>query len=204
MDQKVSAFYIKKGGVVIAPLYCGGGQEFGLRSGTEHGAVISAAARALVTTNKIKEKESSRLTTLREYAVQKLLALNSTSGYTIVLNGDRDNRLPNNINISISGITSELLVIELDARGVLVSAKSACKSDEPDESYVIASLREAHGVPIHTTDGSLRISLGRQTTKKDIDILNAYLLNAHIGHILLVHLQGIYTYIYIYRREKKR
>lgn len=161
----------KKRGVVIDSLYRGGGQEFGLRSGTEHSAGISAAAHALVATNKVKEKESLRLTALREYAIEKLLALDSVSGYSIVLNGDRDNRLPNNINISISGITSELLVIELDAKGILVSAKSACKSDEPDESYVITALRHAEEIPTHTTDGSLRISLGRQTTKKEIDIL---------------------------------
>jgi cysteine desulfurase len=161
----------KKRGVVLELLYQGGGQEFGLRSGTENTSAIVGIAQALEETNKIKEKESTRLIKLRDYGIEKLLKLSKNSGYEIILNGDEINRLPNNINISISDISSELLVIELDAKGIEVSAKSACKSDEPDESYVITALRQAQGIPINTTDGSLRISLGRQTKKSDIDAL---------------------------------
>ena len=163
----------KKRAVVLAPLYVGGGQEFGLRSGTENTSSIAGTSLALEQTLKMKKKESARLTKLRDYGIKKLLSLSKTSGYEIVLNGDRVFRLPNNINISISGISSELLVIELDAKGILVSAKSACKSDEPDESYVINALRKAQGITSKSTDGSLRISLGRQTTKSDIDTLVA-------------------------------
>lgn len=161
----------KKRGVILEPLYRGGGQEFGLRSGTENLSDIVGIASALEETNRVKEKESMRLTKIRDYGIEKLLELSKTSGHEIILNGDKDNRLPNNINISISNISSELLVIELDAKGIEVSAKSACKSNEPDESYVITALRQAEGMPIKTTDGSLRISLGRQTTKTDIDSL---------------------------------
>ena len=144
-----------------------------MRSGTENTSSIAGTSLALEQTLKMKKKESARLTKLRDYGIKKLLSLSKTSGYEIVLNGDRVFRLPNNINISISGISSELLVIELDAKGILVSAKSACKSDEPDESYVINALRKAQGITSKSTDGSLRISLGRQTTKSDIDTLVA-------------------------------
>lgn len=161
----------KKRGVTLAPMYTGGGQESGLRSGTENTVAIAGASLALGQILKIKEKENERLIKIRDYGIEKLLELSESSGYEIKLNGDAINRLPNNINISISGISSELLVIELDARGVFVSSKSACKADEPDESYVITSLREAQGVNTKSTEGSLRITLGRGTTKQDMSTL---------------------------------
>lgn len=139
----------KKRGVNLSPIYNGGGQESGLRSGTEDVSSIAGLALALEITNKIKEKESARLTKLRDYAIEKLLNI-KVGDYKIVLNGSNKSRLPNNINISISDITSELLVIELDSKGIEVSSKSACKSGEENG---------------HT----LRITLGRQTTKVELD-----------------------------------
>jgi cysteine desulfurase len=161
-------FLFKKRGVRMAPLYGGGGQEFGLRSGTEDTVAILGAVWALEQTWAIREKESTRLVALRDYAIEKILTL--TPSYQITLNGDQLLRLPNNINVSISDISSELLVIELDARGIAISAKSACKSDEPDESYVISALAQACGGQRGATDGSIRISLGRSTRRSDIDI----------------------------------
>jgi len=161
----------KKRGINLGPIYTGGGQEFGLRSGTENVGGIVGVARAFEITCSIKEKESVRLIKLRDYGIKKLLELSGISGYEIILNGDQENRLPNNINISILGISSELLVIELDAKGIEASAKSACKSDEPDVSYVVSALRKAQGLKEERVDGSLRISLGRSTTEKDIDSL---------------------------------
>jgi len=159
----------KKDSVKISPIYAGGGQEFGLRSGTENVSLISGLALAMEITSKIKEKESTRLSLIRDYGISKLLEL-SDSSFKITLNGDRVNRLPNNINISISGISSELLVIELDAKGIKVSEKSACHSSDENSSYVIKAIRKIckRG---EEEEGSLRISLGRQTTKKDIDKL---------------------------------
>lgn len=139
----------KKRGVELAPIYTGGNQEFGLRSGTENVASIAGFALAFQITNKMKEKENARLIKLRNYTIEKLLNINIPP-YKIILNGSLEVRLPNNINISISGITSELLVIELDAKGIEVSARSACKSGEDNG---------------HT----LRITLGRETTKRDLD-----------------------------------
>ncbi len=165
----------KKRSVNLAPIYVGGGQEGGLRGGTENVAGIAGSALALAETFKIKSKEIKRLNKLRDYGIKKLLNLSKISGYDITLNGSKEKRLPNNINISISDISSELLVIELDAKGILVSAKSACKSDEPDESYVISALRHAQGLSHNSTDGSLRISLGRATTKEDLDMLTKVL-----------------------------
>ena len=160
----------KKNSVILSPLYRGGGQEFGLRSGTENVALIAGVTLALEKTYEIKERESARLIILRDYGINKLLKLSNNSPFKIVLNGDKLNRLPNNINISISGISSELLVIELDAKGIEVSEKSACHSSDDNSSYVIKSIRKICKKG-QEEEGSLRISLGRYTTKKDIDVL---------------------------------
>ncbi len=159
----------KKRGIKISPIYTGGEQEFGLRSGTENVSLIAGLAFALQITNKIKEKEVKRLTKIRDYAIDKLLSINIPP-FIISINGDIKNRLPNNINISISGISSELLVLELDGKGIEVSSKSACKSDEKEEdSYVVDALRKASGKKIIKEEGSLRITLGRNTKNSDID-----------------------------------
>ncbi len=165
----------KKRGIILTPLYAGGGQEQGLRSGTENTIAIVGAALALEYTNKIKEKESKRLVKLRDYTINKLLSLSKTSGYEIILNGDKVNRLPNNINISIHGISSELLVIELDAKGIEVSERSACSSTREEGSHVIDAIRKIRFSKGQSFDkdiiNSLRISLGRQTSKGDVDTL---------------------------------
>src|SRR6185295_9927028 len=82
-----------------------------------------------------------------------------------ILNGDIVARLPNNVNITIPNIPSDLLVIELSARGIMASAKSACKSGDGKASHVIQAINPK----LKETDGSLRFSLGRATTKADID-----------------------------------
>jgi cysteine desulfurase len=159
----------KKRNIDIAPIYSGGGQEFGLRSGTSDVRLICGVALALEKSFKIKEKESSRLLKLRDYCIDKLLKI-KVGNFKIVLNGGIANRLPNNINISVSGILSELLVIELDALSVEVSEKSACHSSSSNGSYVIKAIRKVckRG---EEDQGSIRISLGRYTRKRDLDIL---------------------------------
>jgi cysteine desulfurase len=160
----------KKRLVDISPLYYGGGQEFGLRSGTENISLIVGFAEALRITNSLKEKENNRLTEIRDYGISKLLSLSEISGFKIILNGHCVKRLPNNINITITGISSELLVIELSALGIFVSEKSACKSNDYNKSYVIKAIRK-FCLRTNKEQGSLRISLGRMTKKKDMDML---------------------------------
>ena len=140
----------KKRSVDLSPLYGGGGQEFGLHSGTENISLIAGIAEAFSITNKIKQKESERLTKIRDYGIEKLISLAKTSGYKIILNGDKEKRLPNNINISIFGISSELLVIELDANGIELSAKSACKSG--DSTVHVNCYHEKRNAPIKRRD----------------------------------------------------
>lgn len=171
----------KKRDIQLSPIYSGGLQEFGLRSGTENVSSIAGLALAFEITNKMKNKERARLTKLRDYAFDQLLKINNGTNH-IIINGDLKQRIPNNINISIKGITSELLVIELDAKGVEVSSKSACKSGEDDDSYVVRALRTASGSQYNEEEGSLRITLGRDTKKSDIDKLVEVLIKILIKY----------------------
>ncbi len=149
---------------LIDPQLFGGGQEFGLRSGTEDSMMIAGLAKALELSIESQEKESERLKELQTYLIDNLL-----SDQRITLNGSKTERLPNNINISIDGFLSEQLVIELAARGFAVSSKSACQSDSNDESHVITALRTAQGTISKSQEGSLRITMGRSTTKKKVE-----------------------------------
>ena len=92
-----------------------------------------------------------------------------TFDFSFLLNGSNLNRLPNNVNITIPKIPSDLLVLELSARGIYVSEKSACKSGDKVGSYVIQALHQTPNKACKKPEGSLRFSLGRQTTKSDID-----------------------------------
>ena len=85
--------------------------------------------------------------------------------FGFIANGDLKDRLPNNINVTFPKIPSDLLVIELSSKGIMVSSKSACKSSHKEGSYVIEALRKNSDIEI----GGLRFSLGRNTAKKDID-----------------------------------
>lgn len=157
----IGALYVKKG-IPIRPIMFGGDQEFGLRPGTENAALSVEFARAVESAEKIKVKESARLAKLRDYFFEQLQKISRT---TLDINGDLKNRLPNNVNITIPNIPSDLLVIELSGKGIMASAKSACKAGDGKASYVIQAINPS----AKDTDGSLRFSLGRQTTRKDID-----------------------------------
>lgn len=164
-------FLYKKRSVTLAPIYGGGGQEQGLVSGTENTPAIVAASHAFVKAQELQAGEFARLTSLRDDAIVRIQKCCTEEGYTCVLNGSTRDRLPNNINITIEGISSELLVIELDAQGIAVSERSACASKEEGISHVIAALRTAQKKEVSETDGSLRISLGRGTIAGDITVL---------------------------------
>ena len=161
----IGVLYVKRN-TPISKIMFGGKQERGLRPGTENVALAVELANALQVTEKIKVKEAKRLTKLRDYFFSKLQQMsrfNLDIGF--IINGDLKNRLPNNINFTIPNIPSDLLVIELSAKGIMASAKSACKSGDGKVSHVIKAINPK----IKETDGSLRFSLGRQTTKADID-----------------------------------
>lgn len=156
----VGALYIKKG-VRITPLIHGGGQERGIRSGTENVPGIVGFGKACEIANNNLEENYARLVKTRDEIIEKVLDAVPES----YLNGDRNERLPNVINFRFSSIEGESLILLLDAKGYQASTGSACSSKTLEASPVLKALN-LDDVDVH---GSLRISLGSQTHLDDVD-----------------------------------
>lgn len=156
----VGCLYITEG-IQIEPMLVDGGQERSLRAGTENVAGIVGLAEALRLSEQLRPEESTRLIALRDYGIAELLKAIPRSR----INGDRKQRLPNNINISIEGVEGESLLLMLDAQGIFVSTGSACTSADLDPSHVLLAI----GLPEELAHGSLRLTLGRRTTKEELD-----------------------------------
>lgn len=156
----VGCLYVKRG-VRLKPLVYGGGQEQNLRSGTENVPGIVGFAKAFEIAQAGREQENARLTALRDYFIAEA----AKRIPKVILNGHPTIRLPNNINISVLDIEGEAVVLYLDAKGISISTGSACTSITLDPSHVILAL----GRPYEYAHGSLRFTLGRGTTKEDMD-----------------------------------
>jgi len=154
--------------VLIEAQIIGGGHERGLRAGTENVPAVVGFACALTGAREIAEEESVRLSNIRDHA---FLELEKIPG--LVINGSKTARLPNNIHFSIHAVDHEFLALALDARGFAVATKSACNEFDADTSHVLLALRNeaAKDLPI----SGIRLSLGRSTTKEDIDAFTAAL-----------------------------
>jgi cysteine desulfurase len=156
----IGFLYVKRG-VKIAPIMYGGGQERGLRPGTENVPSIIGLAEALKIVQKERIKESKRLASLRDYFIERL----KKEIPKTFLNGHPSERLPNNVNVSILDVEGEAVLLYLDELGVSCSTGSACSSADLEPSHVIMALNKNYAY----SHGSLRFSLGRINTKKDID-----------------------------------
>lgn len=154
------ALYVRAG-TRLKPISFGGGQEKGLRSGTENVPGIVGFSKALEIAEKDREPESARLCELRDYMIHRL----TSEIPKTVLNGHRAKRLPNNVNVSVLDIEGEAVILYLDAKGISISTGSACTSTTLDPSHVILAL----GKPYEYAHSSLRFTLGRSTTREDLD-----------------------------------
>jgi len=165
----VGALFVRDG-VSIASIILGGGQEDGMRAGTENISLIVGFAKAFEIVEKIKIKEGKRVASIRDEFFGKAKKFIPE----IIFNGDLENRFPNNINISIPGQDGEMLVLRLDGAGIICSSASACASGS-GESYVVKNIAKASGLTEEEINkrskSTLRFSIGRQTKKKDIDFL---------------------------------
>ncbi len=175
------ALLYKREGIHLEGVVLGGGQERGLRSGTESVPLAYSFGVALTEATNLKEKESVRLRMLRDYCKDELTkVIKDVRFYGAWDEYDsrkskvesqkflhNESRLPNNINCRIPGISSEEMIIRLDTEGFAVSHKSACSSQVEDGSYVIKAL----GASDVEAKENIRITLGRSTTKKDIEEL---------------------------------
>jgi cysteine desulfurase len=181
--KQTGLLYVKSGSR-IRPLIFGGGQEKGLRSGTENVAGIVGMAAALQSAQKERIKENKRLRLLRNYLIDQLfkkipnISLNGPSELGVVINDSREKikttrtrkvsaplRLTNNVNVSLDGIEGETLMLYLDSYNVAVSTGSACTSTSNDPSHVILALGYSKARAL----SSIRFSLGKKTNKTDID-----------------------------------
>jgi cysteine desulfurase len=155
----VAALFIRKG-VKIEPLLHGGGHEFGLRSSTINVPGIVGFGVACEIAKAEMKKESERLTKLRDYLIKNVLKIENSH-----LNGHPTKRLPNNANFWFNFVDGESLIMELDYYGIAASTGSACSTSTLKPSHVLLAI----GLKPHEADGSLRLSIGRWTSKEDVN-----------------------------------
>lgn len=155
------ALYIRQG---VRPqiLIDGGAQERGMRAGTENVAGIVGLASAVKRAKATMKQRTERLTGLRNRLIDSLSKIERSR-----LNGDREKRLPGNINMCFEGIEGEALLLRLDLMGICASSGSACTSGSLDPSHVLLAI----GLPHEIAHGSLRLSFSDETTEEDIDYI---------------------------------
>jgi cysteine desulfurase len=156
----VGALYIKKG-TKVQPIIQGGGQERGLRSGTENIPGIVGMGKAAEIAKRKMEAEGKRLTRLRDKLIKGVL---DKIDYSF-LNGPPTERLPSNTNLRFSYIEGESLILGLDMYGVQVSSGSACTSKTLEPSHVLLAIGLAH----EEAHGSLVFTMGKQNSEEDVD-----------------------------------
>lgn len=157
----IGALIIRKG-LRFGNLIDGGAQERNRRAGTENTAGIVGMAEALRIACAHREENARKVSLLRDRLIEGLLALPRSR-----LNGDRENRLPGNVNISFEGIEGESLLLMLDFKGICASSGSACTSGSLDPSHVLLAIGLEHAV----AHGSLRLTLSEETTEEDVDYI---------------------------------
>lgn len=157
----IGALYMRKG-IRIPNLIEGGAQESGKRAGTEAVYAMVGMATALKDANDNLEENMKKLTALRNRLIDGLLKVDCSR-----LNGDRDQRLPGNVNVSFEGVEGESLLLYLDLQGVSASSGSACTSGSLDPSHVLLAI----GLPHEVAHGSLRLSLSEENTEEEIDYI---------------------------------
>ncbi|MDD4052315.1 MAG: cysteine desulfurase family protein, partial [candidate division Zixibacteria bacterium] len=156
----VGALYARKG-VKLTPLFHGGSHERRKRAGTENSAGVIAMAKALEIAEAQREKEHARMTELGDYFIAQV----QSRIKDVYLNGDRDRRVPSTVNLSFKGVEGEAIILSLDMKGICVSSGSACTSGSLQASHVLTAM----GVDPLLAQGSIRFSMGRYTTKEQLD-----------------------------------
>lgn len=156
----IGALYIRKG-VKIDPLIHGGAQERGHRAGTENLPGIVGLGKAIELAEEGLAENAARMTFLRNRLVSGL----TEAIPDMRINGTMDKRLPNNVNVSFTGIEGEAVLLRLDLEGIAASSGSACTAGSLDPSHVLTAI----GLTRDEAKGSLRLTLGTDTTQADVD-----------------------------------
>ena len=155
----VGVLYCRKG-VYLQPLIEGGAQEKNKRAGTENLPAIAGMAKAFEIANENLEEYTVKVSALRDKLIRELSKIPHS-----VVNGDTENRVPNNVNICFEGIEGESLLLLLDENDICASSGSACTSGSLDPSHVLLAI----GLPHEVAHGSLRLSLSLENTEEEID-----------------------------------
>lgn len=163
----VGALYLKKG-VKIEPHMKGGSQEFGKRSGTHNTPGIVGLAHAMKIAVARSQEHNAKITMLRDKLLKSVLDNIPDTLY----NGHPEKRLPNNLNFCFKYVDSEAILIHLDMLGICASAGSACAAGSEDPSHVL----KAMGIPPEVARGSVRFTLGKDTTEDEIDFVSRHLI----------------------------
>jgi len=156
----VGALYVRSG-IPIEPLLHGGGQERERRAGTENVPAIAGFGEAVRLLLPEREAVAARLTLLRD----TFLAALRQRVPSMVLNGHPAERLPNNINLSFPGLDAETLLLTLDRAGISASSGSACTSGSIEPSHILTAM----GLPDDRVNSAIRLTLGRDTTRAEVD-----------------------------------
>ncbi len=157
----VGLLYVRQG-TPILPIQTGGSQEFGLRAATENVPLIAGMAKAYQLAREEYSQRSNHLLPLRDLIIEKVLAEIPDSQLT---GGDLQNRLPNHTSFVFENLDGNLLVQVLDSEGFACSSGSACKTGDPAPSSVLTAL----GYTADWALGSLRVTLGKDTSPVDVD-----------------------------------
>lgn len=156
--KQTGALFVKAG-LNLVPQIKGGGQERGLRSGTENVAGIVGFAKALEIAQLLRPTELKRLQQLQNNFIKQL----QTSIPSVVINGGMQ-RLPNNVHITIPGTDNERIMIQLDEQGIVCAVGSACSASNEEPSHVLKAI----GLTDVEAQASLRFSMGRKTSQKEL------------------------------------
>lgn len=157
---KQSAVLYVRTGVELSPQITGGGQEWGLRAGTENVPNIIGLAAAMRETAELREVETERLQKVQQLFLSEL----ERNLSQFQLNGSRKHRLPNNVHITLPGSDNETLVMQLDEAGIMAAVGSACSASSDEPSHVLKAL----GLSDQGAQSSLRFTMGRDTTEADV------------------------------------
>jgi cysteine desulfurase len=156
----VGFLYIREGTQLPSFIH-GGGQESGKRAGTENVAGIVGMAKALSIATKEMDRNVKEITGLRNYFIKRIMQEIPDSR----LNGHSKKRLPGNANLSFKGVSGTALLILLEEEGIYASVGSACSAGNTQLSHVIKAIE----VPKEYAYGTIRFTLGRETTKQELD-----------------------------------
>ncbi len=155
-------FLYCRNGIELPSFHFGGSQERGKRAGTLNVPAIISMAVALKESVENMEKENEKVLSLRNRLLDELLAIPDS-----YLNGDKERRLPNNINIQFDTVEGEALVQMLSARGIMISSGSACSSGSLQSSHVLRAI----GLTGGRANESVRITLSHENTEEEIDYM---------------------------------